>query len=160
MSDGRYRDQVAAALGAVTIRGPTRYAWLGHASRPLPASLDAVLDDGERRSYLVSTLREELYASFYCHGRPVPARGGRSRAGRRPLADRGDVAGQHGGGGWEPGWTVERVDGDGGRRRDRAPADARPGRRLPRDTGRATRHGVSVRMPKELPALSPGFFTV
>ena len=36
-----YRDQVAAALRAMTIRGPTRYAWLGHANRALAPALEA-----------------------------------------------------------------------------------------------------------------------
>ena len=106
----RYRDQVAAALEAVTIRGPTRYAWLGQASRSLPASLDATLDDAARRRYLLSTVREELYASFFCHGEPLSARAGR----REPAADPWLVAAMSqansGHGGWEPGWTVERIE--------------------------------------------------
>jgi hypothetical protein len=105
-----YRDQVAAALEAVTIRGPTRYAWLGQGSRSLPASLDATVDDAARRRYLLATLREELYASFFCHGEPVGARAGR----REPAADPWLVAAMSqangGRGGWEPGWTVERVE--------------------------------------------------
>ncbi len=80
----RYRDQVAAALAAVTIRGPARYAWLGRASRPLPARLDAELGEPELRTYLVSCLREELYCSFYCPGEPVPARWGEPEP---PFAD-------------------------------------------------------------------------
>ena len=138
----RYRDQVAAALGAVTIRGPTRFVWLGHVSRALPASLDAVLDDRARRSYLVSTLREELYASFFCQGRPVPARGGRSEPDADPWLTAAMSQANTGDGGWEPGWTVERVEGAEAVVDDRAPADARPRRRLPRARGRAaTRHG-------------------
>ena len=91
----RYREQVAAALEAVTIRGPTRYAWLGRASRPLPASSDARA--GRVRAPQLPRL--------------VPARGalplvllprrssagalGRARAGLcGPVAGRGDVAGQ------------------------------------------------------------------
>ena len=157
----RYRDQVAAALEAVTVRGPTRYVWLGHASRSLPASVDATLDRAARRSYLLSTLREELYASFFCHGGPVGARGGR----REPAADPWLVAAMSqanaGRGGWEPGWTVERVEAaevvvTGARLRVRIPigdcrtpeGDVRPGA------------PVSVRLPKELPAWSPGFFSV
>ena len=39
--------------------------------------------------YLVSCLREELYWSFYCHGRPVPARWGEPEpVSRGPLAGR------------------------------------------------------------------------
>jgi hypothetical protein len=157
----RYRDQVAAALGAVTIRGPTRYAWLCHESRPLPASLDAALDDSARRRYLVSSLREELYSSFFCHGGPVSARGGRTEPIADPWLAVAMSQANTGRGGWEPGWTVERVEGD-----EAVVAGSRVRVRVPvgdcRVLGGAMRAGaaVSVRMPKEIPALSPGFFTV
>ena len=157
----RYHDQVAAALRAVTIRGPTRYAWLGRGSRPLPATLAAELDELECRDYLVSCLREELYCSFYCHGRPVPARWGEPEP---SFADRGLVAAMSqantGRGSWEPGWTVERVEGD-----LAIVASARLRAHVPvsecRASSGAVRPGavVCVRVPKELPELSPGFYT-
>jgi HopA1 effector protein family len=158
----RYRDQVAAALGAVTIRADTRYSWLGRASRPLEAYVAAELDEPRRRSYLVSCLREELYWSFYCHGRPVPARWG----GPEPMSADPKLAAalsqaNSGRGGWELGWTVERLDGE-----EAVVANSRLRVRVRvgdcRALGGAIRRGaaVSVRMPNELPALSPGFFTV
>ena len=154
----RYRDQAAAALGAVTILGPTRYAWLGRRSRSLPASIDADLDAPQRREYLVSCLREELYHSFYCHGGPVPARWGEPApmAGDPRLAEALSAA-NTGRGSWEAGWTVERVDGDelvvrGWRLRLRVPAsDCLP-------AGAEVGAAVSVRLPNELPLLSPGFW--
>ena len=157
----RYRDQVAAALEAVRILSPTRYAWLGRASRALPASVDAEMGDDERRRYLVGCLRQELYASFYCCGRPVPARWGRAEP---PIADPALVAAisavNRAPGGWEAGWTVERVENDAvivssSRLRVRAsPADCRAnGPVCPGAT-------VSLRLPNELRALSPGFYTV
>lgn len=158
----RYRDQVAAALAAVTIAGPTRYTWLGRASRPLPGRLRAELGEPERRRYLVSCLREELYCSFYCQGGPVPARWGEPEP---PFADPWLVDAMSrantGRGSWEPGWTVDRVDGEvavvtTGRMRVRvAISDCRA-------TNGAVRRGaaVGVRLPKELPELSPGFYTV
>lgn len=157
----RYRDQVAAALGAVTIRGPTRYAWLGQASRSLPASLNGTLDDAARRRYLLSSLREELYASFFCHGEPVSARGGRREPAEDPwlVAAMSQANGGHGG--WEPGWTVERVEDA-----EVVVAGARLRVRIPigdcSTPAGAMRPGaaVSVRMPKEIPAWSPGFFSV
>ena len=72
----RYREQIAAALRAVTLRGSTRYVWLGRLSRQLPASQRRALNALEQRAYLAACLREELYLSFYCHGRPVTARWG------------------------------------------------------------------------------------
>jgi HopA1 effector protein family len=154
-----YREQVAAALRAVTISGPTRYTWLGRRSRRLPAALEAALREPDRRRYLVGCLREELYCSFYCHGRPVTARWGEPQ----PVSpDPGLVAemaaANAGQGRWDAGWTVERVDGD-------VAVVAVGGLRM-----RVGAHGclgalqrgatVSVRMPKELPAFSPGFWSV
>jgi hypothetical protein len=155
----RYRAQVAAALEAVTILGPTQYAWLGRRSRRMPAALEAELDAEERRRYLVSCLREELYCSFYCHGTPVVARWGEPQPvspDPRLLAALTEANTSRGG--WEPGWTVDRVDGDtavvaGTRLRMRVPVDAcdgaiRPGRE------------IRVRQPAALPAYSPGYWTV
>lgn len=158
----RYHDQVGAALGAVTIRGPTRYAWLGRASRPLPASLDAELDEPARRAYLVSCLRAELYSSFYCHGGPVPARWGEPEpVSADPWLVDAMSRANTGRGGWEPGWAVERLDGS-----EAVVASSRLRVRVPVEDCRA-RSGavapgaaVSIRLPKELPSLSPGFFTV
>jgi hypothetical protein len=143
----------------MTIRGPTRYAWLGRASRPLPASLSASLDESERRSYLVSCLREELYWSFYCHGAPVPARWGEPEpVSADPWLAEALTRANTGRGSWEPGWTVERLVGEEAvvstaRLRARVAVHALAGDIAP---GGA----VSVRLPNELPALSPGFCTV
>ena len=61
-------------------------------------------------------------------------------------------------GSWEPGWTVERLDGD-----EAVVAGPRCARasRWPTAAADGGRPGaaVSVRLPKELPALSPGFYT-
>jgi hypothetical protein len=141
----RYRDQVAAALQAVGIPGP----------------IAAELDDAERRDYLVACLREELYSSFYCHGRPVPARWGDPEP---PFPDGRLVAemskANTGRGSWEPGWTVERLEGElavvaSARFRARVGVgDCR--------TSGTVRPGavVSLRVPSELPERSPGFYTV
>lgn len=157
----RYRGQVAAALRAVTIRGDTAYGWLGRKSRPLPASLRAVLDVPERRSYLVGSLREELYWSFYCQGRPVAARWGEPEpVAADPWLATALSEANTGRGSWEPGWKVERLQGD-----EAVVATPRLRARLPTSDcttlAGAVRPGaaVSVRVPKELPALSPGFYT-
>jgi hypothetical protein len=144
----------------MAIRGPTRYAWLGHANRPLAPALEAEMDDAARRAYLVACVGEELYWSFYCRGRPVPARWGEPE----PIAPDPWLAAtlsqaNVGRGSWEAGWTVERIeDGEAvvttSRVRARVPTrDCRPPAGL--DPGAA----VSVRVPKELPSLSPGFYT-
>lgn len=156
-----YRDQVVAALRAVSIRSATRYVWLGRASRALPASLGDELDMFERRSHLVAGIREELYRSFYCQGQPVPARWGEpGPAAADWWLTQAMSEANSGLGSWDPGWTVLRIDGDQAvvslpRLRARvALADCRA------DSGDiGVGAAVSLRLPKELPALSPGFYT-
>jgi hypothetical protein len=152
----RYREQVAAAVAAVTIVGQARYAWLGRRSRRLPAALDAALDDAQRHRHLVSCLGEELYHSFFCPGGPVPARWGEPAP---PFADprllEALSRANRGRGSWEDGWTVERVD-DG----EVVVTDSRLRMRARAADCRVVGQDVSVRLPKELPALSPGFWFV
>jgi HopA1 effector protein family len=158
----RYRAQVADALAAVRIRGATSYAWMGRASRALPAVLQAQMEDAERRAFLVACLREELYASFYCHGRVVAARWGEPQpvATDRRLAAALSAA-NRGRGTWQDGWTVERVDGDGA-------IVARPRLRVRAALSECRANGsgvvagasVALRVPKDLPARSPGFFSI
>ena len=156
----RYRDQVATALRAVTIRGPTRYAWLGRPSRRLEADVEAAMDEGTRRAYLASNLGAELYHSFFCASRPVPARWGEPEP---AAADPELVAAlsnaNTGGGGWEDGWTIERVED-----RGTVVAAAHVRARIPSADYRALRGlaagaPISVRRPKGLAAHSPGFYT-
>jgi hypothetical protein len=158
-----YRDQVQAAIGAVEIHGPARYAWLGRRSRPLPRSLLVKLDRADCRRHLVASLREELYASFYCTGAPVPARWEMTPPVGADPHLRSELSNANSGhGSWEPGWTVDRrADGQGivcmQRVRVRVPVvDCR----VEHGGEIAAGAAVSLRMPKELPALSPGFFMV
>ena len=158
-----YRDQVRAAVSAVRIRGPAQYAWLGRAGRPLPASLLAQMDGSDCRRHLVACLREELYASFYCTGGAVPARWGKAApVGADPRLRTALSSANMGHGSWESGWIVERCDENdavvrSSRVHVRVPvADCRVHSGAPIGPGAA----VSVRLPKELPALSAGFFTV
>jgi HopA1 effector protein family len=158
-----YRDQVMAAVRAVTIRSPTGYAWLGHPSRPLPRSLIAELSSLECRRHLVASLREELYSSFYSTGGPVPARWGKAQpVAADPCLTAALSDANTGHGSWDPGWIVDSCDGEEAvvstpRLRVRIPAaDCRADGGGPICAGAA----ASVRLPKELAALSPGFFMV
>jgi HopA1 effector protein family len=155
-----YRAQFGAAVRAATIRGPTRYAWLGQGSRGLAASLEAEMDEALRDAYLVSSLAAELYSSFYCQGRPVPARWGEPQ----PFVPDHSLAAalssaNTGSGSWEGGWTVERIEEPDvvvstPRLRVRTPAGMcrAPG-------GMRPAAAVAVRMPKEHMRLWPGFYT-
>jgi hypothetical protein len=117
------------------------------------------MDDAERDAYLVTSLGNELYWSFYCRGRPVPARWGEPE----PIApDPGLAAAlsdaNTGGGSWQAGWTVERIE-------DHelvVTSDVRV--RVPLVDCRASGHvrpgaAVHIRVPKEHLWLAPGFYT-
>jgi class II lanthipeptide synthase len=155
----RYRQQISAAIEAVTIRGPARYAWLGRASRPLRGAVESAMDERALEAYLVASLSHELYSSFYCRGEPVPARWGEPEPIAPDPALTAELSDANAGAGsWDGGWTVERVE-DGHAvltsdvrvrvpvRDCRAPDGVHPGA------------GVEIRAPKEHVWLAPGFYT-
>lgn len=156
-----HRAQVAQVLRAVAISSATTYTWFGWRSDGLPRALAAALTPAVARQYLVSRLGDELYRSFYTHGRPVP----RSADATRPYrADQAFVArlsrANRGTGGWDDGWSVQRaadgvlqLQGKGLRVRARA-EDC-----LPRGDASSVGDAVSLRRPSELRAASPGFYT-
>jgi hypothetical protein len=153
-----YRDQVTQALHAATILGPTQYAWLGRRSRPLRAALERDLDDAERRSYLVSSLGDELYFSFYCHGAPVTARSGLPQpVASDPRLLEAMSRANTGRGSWEPGWTVARIETD---QAVVAKGGIHVGVPVTECDGDVVPGAmVSLALPKELPLLSPGSWT-
>jgi hypothetical protein len=119
------------------------------------------MDEPERRRYLVACLREELYSSFYCHGRPVTARWGEPEPLiADPRLEEALSQANTGSGSWQAGWTVQRLENGEAvvatehLRARVAVADCRAASDAIR-TGDA----VSIRLPKELPDLSPGFYT-
>lgn len=158
-----YRDQVNAAVAAVRISGPVGYVWLGRRSRPLPPPLLAQMDRSECHRHLVACLREELYASFYCAGGAVPARSGEGQpAAADPRLRHALSNANTGHGSWDRGWIVQHCAHD-----EAVVSTARMSVHVPladcrADDGRPIGPGVavSVRLPKELPALSAGFFMV
>jgi HopA1 effector protein family len=118
------------------------------------------MDESDARRHLVACLREELYYSFFCHGQPVQARWGEPQ----PLAGDpwlGDALSQAntGHGSWETGWKIERIENE-----EALVATRLLRARVPLVDCRAStslRPGaiVSVRLPKEFPERSPGFYT-
>ncbi|MGZ4224632.1 MAG: T3SS effector HopA1 family protein [Solirubrobacteraceae bacterium] len=158
-----YRDQVSAAVEAVRITGPVGYSWLGRRSRPVQHSLLAQMDRSDCQRHLVVCLREELYASFYCAGAAVPARWGDGQPAAADPRLRNALSNANTGhGSWDRGWIVQHCAHDEAvvstpRIRVRVPLSDCRG-----DDGRpiGPAAAVSVRLPKELPALSAGFFMV
>jgi hypothetical protein len=156
-----YRDQVAEAVRAVVFRPRHRFAWLGESSPPLPRGIASALPESAARAVLLSRLRARLYESFYCPGGVEVVGRGVARA--SPWADpvlvealSGANAGR---GSWERGWRLDAADEDGlvvSRNGVRVRA-RRSECQLRGEAQRGTE--LSVALPREWPALSPGFFT-
>jgi len=102
-----YVAQVSAAVDAVTMLGPTRFAWLGVPSDHSRARNGTTLSDDAKRVVLVAALRRRLYISFFRPGGVVPAH-------TRVAADLSNddhlvaslARANAGSGSWQPGWTI------------------------------------------------------
>jgi hypothetical protein len=158
-----HRAHVAEALEAISIRSKNRFTWLGESSPAPPRALASVLSDATARAVLVQGLMARLYQSFYCTGGVVEVERGVGE-GREP-SDAALVAAlstaNAGRGSWQHGWRIDDMDSDGlVVVRDGVRAWAR--RSECRASRGALRIGaeVSIALPPELPALSPGFLTV
>jgi hypothetical protein len=156
-----YRAEVADALRALDVIPPASYAWFGRRTRSLPPDVLVAATPAEVRASLVAALERELYRSFFTQGRPLPASPERPVSVRRDTAfARALSAANTGVGGWQAGWRVAALEaGDVLVARDgiavrASAADCRPldGVIVPGAT-------VDIRRPKELGALSPGFYT-
>ncbi len=157
----RYRELVAEALEAIEIRSPTAFTWFGTPAAGLPPEAETSLAPDEARAYLLHSLQGQLYARFYCSGRALPhAEEPQPGAalGFSPFVQ-GLSRANAGTGALEPGWRFEREDDD-------RLVVSRDGlafwahRQDVRAAGGALEPGsaVSVRLPKELLKLSPGFY--
>jgi hypothetical protein len=155
-----HRERILAALQALRIEAPTSFTWLGEPGPTLPPEVGSAMDPQTALSYLRFTLQGHLYANFYTRGTAAPARGTQDlqpEVGWTPFVDSLSAA-NSGSGSRDPGWVVEREDEDGrivvsreglslwAQPDDVAGASAEPGAQ------------VSVRLPKELLRLSPGFY--
>lgn len=81
-----YGAQLASVANAVRIIAPTRYAWMGAVSLPLPLHVSRRLDPAGARGVLTSALTTRVYESFYCSGGPVAATTFPRRRGARDAA--------------------------------------------------------------------------
>ena len=158
MADLRPVTQLAAAIEALEILGPTRYAWLGEAF-DLPEPVRRLAPPDGLRAALVHAVQWRLYADFFTAGAPTPPPARITRSRDRQLAA-GALGGQRGNGHDDPGWwfvgfddgrlIVERL----GLHMWAAPEEVAP------DVPGPLRGGdpVAVRMPSEAPNFSPGFY--
>jgi len=159
-----YREQIEAVVAATTIRGRLRYAWFGRPSRPPAAAVRRALSPDAQRAYLRSQLQGHLYEAFYTQGGAEP--GERPVAGPLPRGSAGFVAAlsaaNTGRGFWAEGWAVRAVEGDVLIvDRDGLSVAVRPGAQVAvAEAARRIGGQVRVRIPKELPSVSPGFFMV
>ena len=156
-----YRNQLAAAVAAVEIIQPTAYRWCGRERKIVPPALAEAMQPNELRSYLVDRLQSELYERFYITGSPKaddnmpwrPPRGDRN-AFSELLSDANVGSGARTGG-WE-------VLGDEDNlvilRREELKVWVPPGEILADEWPLVVGTKVRVRLPKELRALSPGFY--
>lgn len=163
MSDNRAL--VAEAIAATRIQPPTRYSWFGRMSPRLPARVAQTLSPSAARDYLVHLLAAQLYSDFYRRGRAEPPRWSvRGAAASRREFEAALSAANCGRGFLDDGWRVRGSD-------ERGLIVGKNGLELTIDgaklTGTGTAAGVpavgklvTMRLPKELFAISPGFYLV
>ena len=145
----RYRAQVADALAAVTIHPSGSASWHGRRLARAPRGLPAPA----ARAFVVAALEQVLYESFYCPGAAVPWIE-REQAPRQDVAFvDGLSAANTGRGCWAGGWRIDGRSGDDLLvSRNRLQLLAAPSQ------VRVEGPAVQIRLPKELPFASPGFY--
>jgi hypothetical protein len=159
----QYRQQLLGAVEATRIHSPTRFSWFGEHSPALPAGLKSLLDARAARDHLRSSLALRLYADFYCTGGARPQGNsisvGSPRSAGMQFASLLSTA-NCSEGRWEEGWVVSAVDQELlSLRRDGLTLQAgKSDPRVRHSGGYSEGARASVRMPKELFNISPGFY--
>lgn len=149
------------AVRAVAVDPPGSLAWFGQRIDELPDDVMETMTAETACEYLRYRLQWQLYESFYCRGFATPRLGSDDG----PLRAKSSLvellsAANGGSGPFEPGWQVEGREGDrvivarDGLRLWLRPTEltARPGGRIDVESP------VSVRFPKELRKLLPGYY--
>lgn len=159
-----YRTSVASVLEAVVVRSATSWSWFGERSDDPPESAVEAMDADTAHHYLVHALGLQLYRDFYCPGGATPsaervpwdtlARGNRFRG--TPFVQALSAA-NAGRGSSEAGWSLRAHEDDWlVVQREGLAVWARPDEVVGGTGGPGA--AVSVRLPKELRRLSPGFY--
>jgi hypothetical protein len=159
----RYREQLAAAAGAVAFSKSGVLLWRGAAQPSLPRRALAALAPDGRRAYTSFLLRGKLYEGFYSHG-GLPRGDAPSGEASTPAATASFLSAlsnaNAGAGSWERGWTWRRR-GDGLCSVERAGLTLRAATGdVAAEPGGAVVAGapVALRVPKDLPKISPGYY--
>ncbi len=155
-----YRAQIRAATRAATVDSRDRFAWFGERESALSRRIQEGLSHDGRRQYLVSAIHRRLYESFYCTGSAVPIPGDGPDAtsvssdGHEALARANSGAGS-----WHGGWTLKRAGSPSEIERGGLSVLVAEGEFRVRESAEAAPCTVELRLPKGLPAASPGFYT-
>lgn len=158
-----YIDQLRTAIQAITISSPTNFAWFGDAPSSLTPAMRRGMTPQIARSYLLVSLQGLLYERFYCQGVATPMARNKTMpqtTDNTPFVEKLSAANQ-GTGCWEPGWMVLAID-EGYtlvRRCNGLMLWVLPQEFMSiHDAPIVSGTMGAVRYPKELRAISPGFY--
>ena len=157
-----YRAQIETLIGALRVVPPDRYRWFGERSHKLPHAMAMRIDEETRRRVLVTQVQSRLYRQFYLPGTAVPASHSSASVPvpEESLFARALVDANQGTGNWQSGWAVieQSKDGVWARRAGLSAWFGPDAYRNEAGSPLAPHGSVAVRMPKDLPAQSPGFY--
>ena len=158
--NAQYIAQLELVVRAVNIHSTTSYAWFGMPSAKLPDNVRRSFTPTTARNYLLYNLQSRLYDSFYCTGSAVarPAHVPAYTQGATSFMEQLSRA-NSGRGFLQDGWTVRALEAG-------YVAVARPDLALwvPPELCEAPQGSIApgmevgLRMPKEMTALSPGYY--
>jgi HopA1 effector protein family len=159
-----YREQVVAAIRATAIHPPIGYSWFGKISPPFPNRLVRSITSRSARTSLLFQLQSQLYTDFYCKGSASPASDDETPLpGVETIEFVTELAAASRAPGYceNNGWRVSAINKDRVLvRRGGLEVWARP-RDCVNGHGRLIRGArVSLRSPRALPHISPGFYFV
>ncbi len=157
-----YCKQIEAALQTTVFHSPTSYSWFGVACPSLSPTIKRALAPETARNFLLLTLQRQLYNNFYRYGFATPVEQDavvRPLMGMTPFVEALSTA-NSGNGYWDEIWTVRKIEGDNVvvwkeglelwvRSKDCLVSE---------NSQIAPDIRVSLRLPKDLFNISPGFY--
>ena len=157
-----YLTQIETVVRAVTFHSLASFSWFGRRADLLRGDVRIALDQKAKRNYLVSSLQDHLYFNFYCRGVASPLRpevNQRTNGVEAPFLEALSKA--NAGTGTQNGeWEVRALEdsqiivSDGAIALWVLPEDCL----VSQDAGLKPGSYIRLRLPKEYPNLSPGFY--